>query len=154
MSDQLRARAEARLDEALEAAPVRDPRPYLRRVLKYLKERDPAAFERAIAHYESALIPAVAGDGDALGEWQEFGMVLARLTGDGRVVAIDGTGRAAPAAGSAGQGDPEPGGDALLLYLPEAEDRPPVVLRCPREATAAQEASIDLLVLGRVSVEP
>ena len=150
MSADLRARADVRLDAALETSPIRDPRPYFRRVLKFLKERDPAAFERAIAHYESTLIPAVAGEGDPLAEWLEYGMVLARLVGEGRVVAIDGTGRAAPA--EVAPGAATDGGGALLLYLPGDPEKPPVVLRCPRDATPAQEASIELLVLGRVGI--
>ena len=145
MSDDLRARADARLDQALADAGVRDPRPFYRPILKHLRERDAPAFQRALSHYESTLIPGVAGDGDPLGEWLEYGRLLATLAGDGRLMAIDGSGRAGPA------GDPPPQ-DALLLYLPDAGDTPAVVLRCPRETTPAQDASLDLLVLGRVSL--
>lgn len=144
MSDDLRARADARLQAALAEAPWRDPRPYLRPILKHLRERDPAAFDRALAHFDATLVPAVAGEGDPLGEWLEYGRVLGSLAGAGRVVAIDSTGRAAEA-----EGEPPP--DALLLHLPDAPEAPAVVLRCPRDATQAQEASIELLVLGRVS---
>lgn len=144
MTDDLRARADARLDAALTAAPWRDPRPYLRRMLKHLKERDPAAFERALAHFDSTLVPAVAGDADPLAEWLEYGRVLCSLAGPGRIVAIDGSGRAAE-----GEGETPP--DALLLYLPEDPEVQAAVLRCPRDATPAQEASVELLVLGRVT---
>ncbi|MBW3553541.1 MAG: hypothetical protein KY466_08525 [Gemmatimonadetes bacterium] len=144
MSDDLRARADARLEAALVAAPWRDPRPYLRPILKHLKERDPAAFERALDHFNSTLIPAVAGEADALAEWLGYGRLLGSLAGVGRAVAIDGSGKAGEP-----EGAPEP--DALVLYLPDAAEVPAVVLRCPRDATPAQEASMELLVLGRVS---
>lgn len=148
MSDDLRARADARLDAALATSAVRDPRPYLRPALKHLKERDAGAFARALEHYETTLVPAVAADADPLAAWLEYGAVVASLVGDGRVVMVDGTGRAraaeAPGSGASG--------DALLLHLPDAAEAPAVVLRCPRQATAAQEATIDLLVIGRVSV--
>ena len=143
MSDDPRARADARLEAALATAPWREPRHDLRPTLRHLKERDPAAFERALAHFEHTLVPAVAGDGDPLGEWLEYGRVLGSLVGAGRVVAIDGTGRAAEGDGAAP--------DALLLHLPDAPEAPAVVLRCPRDATPAQAASMELLVLGRVS---
>lgn len=149
MTDDLRARADARLESALESAPVRDPRPYLREILRHLKERDSGAFERAIAHFESTLVPAVAGEGDPLAEWLEYGRVLAALSGEGRIVAIDETGRATPVESAEGGDVPS---DTLLLYLPDATDTPAAVLRCPRDATPAQEASIGLLVQGRVSI--
>ena len=79
MNDDLRARADARLEAALAGAPWRDPRPFFRPVLKHLKDRDPAGFERAIDHFQSTLIPAVAGDGDPLAEWLEYGRLLATL---------------------------------------------------------------------------
>ena len=148
MSDDLRARADARLEAALAAAPWRDPRPYLRRLLKHLKERDLAAFERALAYFDSTLVPAVAGEADPLAEWLEYGRVLCSLAGAGRIVAIDGSGRAAEAEAEA-EGDALPGG--LLLYLPDDPEAPAAVLRCPRDATPAQEASVELLVLGRVT---
>ena len=145
MSDDLRSRADARLERALETAPIRDPRPWLRPILKHLREHDPAAFARAIEHFESRLLPAVAGEGDPLAEWLEYGHVLATLAGAGRQVAVDGTGRAVPAESAVPA-------DALLLHVPDDGDTPVTVLRCPRNATPAQEASIELLVLGRLNI--
>ncbi|HUG42559.1 MAG TPA: hypothetical protein VMM12_18995 [Longimicrobiales bacterium] len=145
MSDDPRTRADARLEAALASAPFRDPRPYFRPILKHLREHDAAAFERALTHFESALVPMVAGEGDPIAAWLEYGRVLTTLAGDGRIMAVDGSGRAEPAGDS-------PDATSLLLYLPDAPETPAVVLRCPRAATPAQAASIELLVLGRVSV--
>lgn len=168
MSDDPKTRADARLEAALATAPIRDPRPFLRPILKHLRERDPAGFERALGHYESTLIPAVAAGADPLPEWLRYGRLLASLAGVGRLVAIDGTGRAgtvdaaaAEKAGSDAATARKGGSDAaaadlaavegLLIYLPDAAETPAVVLRCPRDATPAQDASIELLVLGRVT---
>ena len=145
MSEDLRARADARLEAALNGSGIRDPRPHLRRMLKHLKDRNPPAFERALSHYESVLVPGVAGEDDPLGRWLEYGRLLAELSGEGAMMAIDGTGRARPA-------DDAPPPDSLILYLPESAETPAAVLRCPAETTAAQDASIQLLVLGRVSI--
>ncbi|HSH46361.1 MAG TPA: hypothetical protein VK966_11010 [Longimicrobiales bacterium] len=140
----LRSRADARLDAALTRSPHRDPRPGLRAVLKALRGRDPATFEEAIRHFEETLIPAVAGEADPLGAWLEYARVLARLAGEGRAVAVDGFGRAKPAPDG-------PAPDALVLHLPDDAGAPAVPLQYPRETTPAQEASIELLVLGRVT---
>ena len=146
MSDDLRARADARLESALADSPFRDPRPDLRPMLKHLREHDAPAFDRALAHFETTLIPAVAGEADPLEEWLAYGRVLATLAGGGEILAIDGSGRAGPV------GEATPAPDAMLLHLPASPDTPALVLRCPRDATPAQEASVDLLVLGRVTV--
>lgn len=140
--DDLRSRADARLDSALEHSPFRDPRPFYRRVLKQLRARDRDALDRAVRHYEDELIPAVAGDGDPLALWLDYGRLLARLAGSGRTLEVDASGRASPV------GD-DPGAGGLLLHLPDDVAAPAVVLRCPRDATPAQDASIELLVLGR-----
>lgn len=145
MSDDLRARADARLERALETAAIRDPRPLLRPVLRQLKERDDAAFRSALHHYDNVLLPAVAGTGDAVSEWRAYARLLATLAGAGRTVAVDGSGRAATVSADAA---PE---SALLLHLPDDGAAPTVVLHCPRDPTPAQEASLELLVHGRVS---
>jgi hypothetical protein len=73
MADDPKTRADARLEAALETATVRDPRPLYRPILRYLRERDPSAFERAIRHFDEELVPAVAGDADPLTAWLDFG---------------------------------------------------------------------------------
>jgi hypothetical protein len=145
MSDELKSRADARLTAALdhEDAPA-DPRPLFRPVLRYLRERDPEAFARAIAHFEDVLVPAVAGEADALRAWVEYGLLLAEALGPGRTVEVDRTGRARPA------DDPMSSRD-LLLHIPEAEAAPALVLRQPAAGSPAQVATLELLVEGRVT---
>jgi hypothetical protein len=138
-----KAEADRQLESALGSAGVRDPRPYFRRVLKHLRERDPDAFARALQHYETVLIPAVAGGADPLAAWLDYGLHLAGAMGEGRTVEVDGTGRAREwAAGAAG---------GLVLHLPDDDTAPALVLRYPAPASPAQDATVELLVAGRVS---
>lgn len=142
MIDDDKARADARLEAALEGSGQRDPRPFFRLALKHLRERDDEAFRRALRYYEEELVPAVAGDSDPLSAWAAYGAVLARSTGPGRTVELDATGLARDVESAVGA-------DGLVLYIPEATDAPVLVLRYPREAAPAQHAACELLVSGR-----
>jgi hypothetical protein len=144
MHADLKSRADARLEEALERAPsLRDPRPFYRPVLKYLRERAPDSFAAALGHYDEVLVPAVAGGADPLACWLEYGRLLGRAMGPGQLVAVDGTGRAREVEDVAAT-------EGLVLYLPDAGDAPALVMRCPRSGTPHQEAAFELLAEGRV----
>lgn len=142
MSDDARARADDRLEAALTGADRRDPRPFYRRVLRHLRERDPEAFRRALDHFEQELVPGSL-EADPLAAWLEYGLRLAKELGGGRLVDVDGTGRTRPA-------DDPAAALGLLLHVPDAPSAPVVVLRYPSEATAPQHATYELLVEGRV----
>jgi hypothetical protein len=144
MSDDPKREADQRLDAALGAdgAP-RDPRPWFRPTLRFLKERDAGAYDRALAHLDETLIPAVVGGADPLEAWLEYGVLLAELLGPGRTVAVDRTGQAKPTENVTAEG--------LVLHLPDADDRPALVLRCPATLSPAQNATVELLVAGRVT---
>ena len=135
-----REQADARFEQALKEKGARDPRDFYRKQLVALKAADSNAYRRALAYYDQELIPAVArDDGDALGEWLEYGRFLATLTGPGRTVQIDGAGRAEDYA------RPVPPG-SLVLHLPERTTAPAVVVGIPSSLTLAQRATYDLLV--------
>ena len=137
---ELRARADQRLERALQDAGARDPRDFYRDRLRALKERDPAAFRDALRYYEETLVPAVARDDtDALAEWLEYGRVLAASCAAGRTVQIDADGRAADYAA------PVPR-DALVLHLPDAATEAALVVGIPRKLSPAQRAAHELLV--------
>lgn len=140
--------ADRRLESALESAGVRDPRPYFRPALKHLRERDPDAFDRALRHYETVLIPAVAGGEEPMRAWLDYGLELAGAMGPGRTVEVDATGRARDLS-------PEPDdlatGSGLLLHLPEDDAAPALVLYYPASSSPAQDATVELLVAGRTS---
>ncbi len=145
MSSDLKQRAEARLEAALAVpgAPA-DPRPLYRPALRHLRETDPTAFARAISFFEETLVPAVAAEADALGTWLEYGRLLVSALAPGRLLEVDGTGRAREV-------DDATGACGLVLFLPDSGAAPVLVLRQPSEASPAQAATIELLVAGRVT---
>jgi hypothetical protein len=142
-----------RLEKALAEQNLRDPREFLRDRLRLLKERDRAVFQRALDYYENVLQPNVsAPDSDPAFEWLEYGKLLAELSGSGRVVAIDPTGRdtATRRRGGAATNSPSLRSPAvLILHVPEDEAIPVLVLSAPRELSTPQQASFDLLVLRK-----
>lgn len=137
MDPQLRARAEARLEEAARSAAIADPRPTYRERLRQLRQERPDVFDRAIRHYEENVLPAMAG-ADPLETWIEYGHFLASLDGNGRVVSIDAHGRASDR--SAGT----PAG--LVLFIPEESAAGVMVLCQPVSPSDAQQATVKLLV--------
>ncbi len=143
MSDDLNARADARLEEALAREGARDPREFYRDRLRDLKVVDPEGYAAAVAYYRDTLIPQVAsGEGDPLAAWTEYGRRLAEAVSPGRTVAVDATGRAhayrAPA--------PH---DHLVLHLPEAKGSRALLVGLPAEISPAQRATYDVLVSGK-----
>jgi hypothetical protein len=135
-------RADHRLAQALEVSGGRDPRDLYRERLRVLRETDPAAYRRALQHFEEQLIPRVANDQfDPLTEWLEYGRLLADLAVPGRAVQVDPTGRARDYA------PPVPPVD-LVLHLPASSRDPVSVLRLPGELSPAQRATYELLVEG------
>lgn len=141
-TDASRAQADARLETALAAADYRDPRPFYRPALRYLREHDEEGFRRALGYFDEELVPAVAGDGDPLTAWGEYGALLGRSLGPGRIMELDSTGQARPI-------ESVKGASGLVLYLPDDPAPPVLVLRYPTHASAAQHAAHELLVTGR-----
>ena len=140
VSAELKVRAERRFADAVEAAGARDPREFYRSLLKELRERHEPSFREALAYYERTLIPTVAADGsDPLGEWLEYGRVLAQLRVDGQTVQIDPTGFSRP------YRRPVPH-DALVLHLPTSTREPALPIGIPPRLSPAQRASFELLV--------
>ncbi|NJD09655.1 MAG: hypothetical protein FIB01_04135 [Gemmatimonadetes bacterium] len=143
-STEFRTRAETRLAAAAAAATCADPRPPLRDRLRELKEGHPGAFERALAHYEQTVLPALAGTGEPLPAWVDYARFLGELTSPGRLVAIDGTGLASPYQA------PAPG--QLVLFLPDDPAVGVLVALAPAAPAPAQQATIDLLVGRKLSL--
>lgn len=131
------------MEEALPDRGLRDPRPFYRPVLKHLREHDPDAFARALTHFESVLIPALAEGADPIQGWMDYGLLLAEAVGRGRLLEIDDVGRARPGGGATVAG--------LLMYLPDDPSTPALLLRYPTASSPAQDATVELLVAGRVT---
>lgn len=146
MTSSERERADARLDRVLQETGARDPREFYRERLKELKEKDAGAYREAVAYFENTLVPQVAsGESEPLAAWTEYGRRLAELATPGRTMAIDPTGRAAPYEAPA----PE---DALVLHLPKVAGGRALLVGLPRELSAAQRATYDWLVTGRLKL--
>jgi hypothetical protein len=140
MADDLRARADARFEQALEQTGARDPRGFFRDMLRDLKAGNADAFRRALRYFEETLIPTVADPAsDPVAEWLEYGRVLASLAVPGRTVQIDASGRARDYA------RPVPL-ESLVLHLPENASGKALVLGLPPKLSPHQRASYDLLV--------
>lgn len=136
----LRARADARFERALQESGARDPRDFYRKRLVEMKAEAPEAYRRALTYFNERLIPAVADESsDPIDEWTEYGRVLATLAERGRTVMIDAGGR------SRDYARPVPR-DALVLHLPDQASRPALPVGLPAKMTPAQRASYDLLV--------
>lgn len=140
MDAELRARAEARLQEAAAGLGLADPRPPLRGRLRQLREADTEAFTRAIRHYEAEVLPQLA-EGEAVGAWLEYGRFVGQLTAAGRLVAVDAAGRAVPCRPPLHRG-------SLVLFLPDDTAAAVLVVAAPLEGTPAQRATLTLLVEG------
>ena len=134
--------ADARFAEALAATGARDPRDYYRNRLRELKRNNPDGYAEGVAYYQNTLVPSIAnGEADPLEAWRDYGLLLARLAGPGRAVAIDATGRARAF---------EPGCDAadMVLHLPERSRDRPILVALPPDPTPAQLATHQWLVAG------
>lgn len=143
MDDATRKEADRRFEESIAASGARDPRDFYRRALRDLKEVNPDGYRKAVDHFQTVLGPAVAsGEAEPLTAWREYGRLLAELTGKGRTVSIDETGRAHPYS-------PDDSMDLLVLHLPDAKGGPGILVSLPPNPSAAQRATYQLLVQGK-----
>jgi hypothetical protein len=136
MDDAAKRRADERTDHALNEAPFEDFRATYRDRLRWLKDRQPQAFSKALSHYNDVLVPNIAAGADPLQEWIEYGKALGELSGTGRTVVIDETGRSSTFTGEQ---------SGLVLHLPESTSVPALALMVPRALTDAQRATLSLL---------
>lgn len=140
-----RDEAERRTEAAFAAGSYRDPRADYRAHLRALRARDVRAFERAVGAYEE-LVRSIVEGADPEREWLRYGSRLARET-PGRTVGVDVEGRAEPWHEPVGH--ERAGRPHLVLHLPEDGRQPAWPLAVPRSPSAAQAASLALLVEGR-----
>jgi hypothetical protein len=145
MDPQHRREAEARLKAAAERLGLSDPRPPYRERLRVLREQHPDAFTRAIAHYETAVLPALAETADPMAVWTAYGGFLGRLTSDGSAYRVDASGRSQPFRPPVTERD-------LVLFLPDDPAADVLVMAEPDAATPAQDATIDLLVKRKLAL--
>jgi len=147
MDPELRARAETLLENAARMHALADPRGPYRDRLRALKDSHPDAFRRAVSHYESVVLPALASGTDPLATWLDYGRFLGGLTSAGGLVAVDATGRSTDF-------DPPVRPDQLVLFVPADAAAAVLPLLQPVALSDAQRATIDLLVNGKFSLDP
>lgn len=139
MDNTAKQRADAATDQAIEYAGLDDFREDYRERLRWLKDNRPQQFAQALSHYNDVLVPNVASGRDAIAEWLEYGRLLGELSGAGKSVTIDETGKAHKLGTVSG----------LALHLPEDTGIPALRLAVPRDLTASQKATLQLLVPQR-----
>jgi hypothetical protein len=145
MTENSRREAEQRLEAALTERGLADPRPALRERLRSLRETDATAFDQARMRFDAMMHEARGSAADALDPWIEYGRLLGELTGEGKLMSVDPTGRAAAYQQSAVTG-------CVLLHLPEDPATPALVVLAPLTPSAAQQATLDLLVSRKLSL--
>lgn len=129
--------AKQRTDSAIEKSGYVDFREAYRERLRWLKDARPQAFTRGLSHYNDILVKNITNGGDPIAEWIEYGKLLGELSGAGKTVTVDETGRARDYNGSL---------DGLILHLPEDTNVPALALAIPRQLSDAQRATLALLV--------
>jgi hypothetical protein len=142
----MQAEADRLLDDALNRTGARDPREPYRALLRELKERSASEYEAAVTEYRERVVRGIAEEGaDPLMRWLEFGCGTVQRLNPGRTIVIDRTGRAAPYT-------PPPSWKDLILHLPDDRKSRAVLVGSPADLTAAQNATIELLVHGKLRV--
>lgn len=140
----MQAEADRLLEEALRKTGASDPREPYRALLRDLKERSLSDYEEAVAEYRDRVVRGIAEEGaDPLVRWIEFGCATVQRLNPGRTIVVDGTGRAAPFA-------PPPKGTDLILHLPDDRKSRALLVSSPGAPTTAQNATIELLVQGKL----
>lgn len=140
MDDTAKQRADERTEQAIQRSPFGDFRQGYRERLRWLKDSQPQSFTKALSHYNDILVPNIAAGGDAIAAWVEYGKLLGELSGSGKAVRIDETGRAY---------DLDSSLDGLILHLPEDTNVPALALAVPKQLSEAQRATLTLLVNKR-----
>jgi hypothetical protein len=143
MVDSETQEADRRFLGALEQTGARDPREFYRQALRSLRESNAEGYERAVRHFQEVLVPSIArGEAEPLQAWREYGLFLARLTAQGRTVALDDTGRAQPYESDLPL-------DRLVLHLPDTKGARAILVSLPHDPSPAQRAAYSLLVAGK-----
>jgi hypothetical protein len=137
MDDAAKRLADELTEKALAQGPFADFRAAYRDRLRWLKDNQAPVFGTALGHYNEVLVPNIANGSDPLREWIDYGRRLSELTGRGKLMRVDETGRALEFDGEL---------SGLLMHLPDDTAVPALALAVPREMSEAQRATLDLLI--------
>jgi len=146
MGQDLQDEADRRFEEALNSRGARDPREFYRGLLRDLKEQDRDTYTDTVRRWKEEVIgPLARGEQDPLDAWHRFGLQLATTLHPGRTVMIGPEGRSSPLEGA-------PDWTRLVLHLPREPRARAVPIAIPQEPSPAQQATLDLLVQGRLKL--
>jgi hypothetical protein len=145
MSSQDRKQADARLAEGLAAHCAADARETYRNRLRALKAENADAFTRASRYYEERVVPRLLAESDPLDAWIDYGRVIGELTGTGRLMVIDASGKSAAY-------EPPLAPGQMVMFVPDDTRYGSFAAIQPMELSAAQRATLGLLVEGRLSL--
>jgi len=142
----MKKRADGLLEAGLAERGLSDARSAFRVLLRDLKARDTALFDRAASYYSETVVPRVAGGADAVETWIDYGGFIGSLGETGELMSIDRTGRAGRYAAPLRTGD-------LVLFVPDGGRNGAFAVVSPIEPSPAQAATLDLLVEGKLSLQ-
>lgn len=137
MDDAAKRRVDEVTESAVSTGPFEDFREAYRARLRWLKDNRPQQFPEALSHYNDVLVPNIAGGNEPLREWIDYGQRLGQLSGPGKTVCLDESGRAWPYHSDV---------NGLILHLPDDVGTPALALAVPRDLSEAQKAALQLLV--------
>lgn len=143
MDDTVKTQVEAQTARAITDGPYEDFREAYRERLRWLKEARPTAFAEARAAYD-ALVEEIARGSNPVEQWLEYGKQLGELSGRGKIVGIDASGRSVQATSD---------GSTVILHLPDDISVPALPLAVPRNISEHQKSTIDLLVRRKLSLD-
>ncbi|HET9439930.1 MAG TPA: hypothetical protein VFO52_07150 [Longimicrobiales bacterium] len=143
MDDTAKTAVEAQTARAIAEGPYEDFREAYRERLRWLKEARPAAFTEARAAYD-ALVENIARGSNPVEQWLKYGKQLGELSGRGKIVGIDASGRSGQATAD---------GTTLILHLPDDISVPALPLAVPRNVSDPQKATFDLLVRRKLALD-
>lgn len=144
MDPDIRQEADELLSRALTETGATDPRGPYRALLRELKSLSEDRYAEAVERFQDSVLPSIARqEAEPLQAWLDYGRHLAESLGPGRDVVIDGTGRAHPLG-------PSPSWRDLILHLPDDGRARAIPVSVPAELSAAQRATVDLLVHAKV----
>jgi hypothetical protein len=127
------------LRSAHEECGLADVREAYRERLRSLRASDENAFRQATEHYEREIVPRILSGHDTIDGWIAYGARLCELTGQGRLVGVDESGRARPYEAPYQAG-------TLVLFVPGEKGGDVLAAAIPRVMTPAQQATVTLLV--------
>jgi len=145
MTGEPRKQADARLAGRLAELEALDARETYRSLLRALKAENADAFTRASRYYEEHVVPRLLTEPDPVDAWIDYGRMIGELAGTGRMLVIDESGRSQ-------RYRPPLAPQQMVMFVPDDARVGSFAAIQPAALSAAQRATLSLLVEGRLSL--